>query len=99
MTMSSILRDYTEFIDAVLLFRYMRDTDKAPEAWLARRLSSLAVDGQENPDYYTTEVLEWLSFISKFAELIDDRKADLLEEIEADLRKVIRPASEDQVAA
>lgn len=96
MTTCNLLRDYTEFIDAVLLFRAVRDMDTPcspgppPELWLDKRLDDLATSSRTNPDYYTPEVVEWLTLASKMADLIDDRKQWLLEEIEEDLKKAQR---------
>lgn len=91
---SEIMRDYAEFVDAILLFRCVRDMDlpdsPAPGTWLQDHLDSVA--NQENGDYWTPEVKEYLCLAYKIADLIDDRKQWLIDEIEADLRKVQRPA-------
>lgn len=93
--MSETSRDYIEFLDAILLFRTARDMDCScspgppPELWLDLHMESLATDCREDPDYYTDEVVQWLSLAAKMAELIDDRKAWLLKEIEDDLDKII----------
>ena len=95
--MNELMRDYTEFLGTILLFRTVRDMDPScspglpKELWLDRRLESLADDHREDPDYWTDEVVQYISLASKMAELIDDRKAWLLEEVENDLSKIELP--------
>lgn len=101
--MDKMLRDYTEFLGAVFLFRAARDMDTSccpgppPELWLDMRLENLESDKDMDP-----ETKEWILIASKMAELIDDRKAWLLEEVEADLDKAtanLTAAEEMQAAA
>lgn len=75
-------KDYRNFLDSVLLFRTVRDTDISPEIWVDRWLDSL-----ENSKDHSPEVRQHMILATKVAELIDDRKAWLLEEIDADLKE------------
>lgn len=74
--------DYREFIGNVLLFRAVRDTDIQPEIWVDRWLDNL-----EHSKDHPAEVRNHLMLAVKMAELIDDRKAWLLQEIEEDLQQ------------
>lgn len=74
-------KGYQEFLDGVLLFRGLRDMDTFPETWTERWLSGIVVS--DSPP----EVKDFLKLATKVAELIDDRKAWLLEEIDADLKE------------
>lgn len=73
------MQGYIEFLDALILFRATRDMDQFPETWAERRLSFIKVDGWSEDDR------QYLSLLTKVAELIDDRKADLLKEVEEDI--------------
>ena len=75
--------DYTEFLDGVLLFRTVRDTDPDPEAWMERWLAH--VDSNNN-DRSTVQVLR---LMTKVTEMIDPRKDWLLDEIGNDLQEVL----------
>jgi len=74
-------RDYLEFISGVLLFRTRRDLDDFPETWLEREVPSIKVSD------FTDEEKQELLMLAKFADLIDNTKQWLLEEIEEDLRE------------
>ena len=80
------MTDYIEFLNDVTLFRAVRDMDDnccpgpPAELWLDIRLENIASDKT-----YDDETRRYLILASKFAELIDDRKAWLLEEVENDL--------------
>lgn len=83
--------DYREFLGDVLLFRAVRETEKVPEEWAARWLANI----QKN------ESLSWderrrLMLATKIAEMFDDYKDYLMEEIESDLRRASLP-NEDSI--
>lgn len=98
--MDNSFRDYVEFIDAVLLFRTSRDTIHScspgyePELWFEKRMDGLAASQREDPDYYDSETVQWLSLATKIAELIDDRKAWLLDEIDNDIYQIHFPGGQ-----
>jgi len=71
---------YREFLDGVLLFRGLRDMDDFPETWTERWLSRIVIS--DDP----VETKSFLLLATKVAELIDDRKAWLLQEVDDDLR-------------
>jgi len=78
-------RDYVEFVSGVTMFRTLRDLDQFPETWLERKVTSIKVGN------WTGDEQQELLLIAKFAELADDRKTWLLEEIEEDLYKIWHP--------
>lgn len=85
--------DYRDFLGDVLLFRAVRDSERHPEEWASRWLADI----QKN------ESLSWderrrLMLATKIAELFDDYKGYLLEEIESEVARVSRP-DEDCVAS
>jgi hypothetical protein len=74
---------YIDFLDGVLLFRGLRDSDTFPETWTERWLSTIVISNEP------PEAKHFLRLMTKLAELIDDRKAWLLEEINNDLHKIL----------
>jgi len=74
--------DYLNFVDSILMFRGVRDTDDAPEIWMDRWLDHIECDKSNSAD-----VKRHLVLATKLAELIDDRKQWLLDEVDGDLRK------------
>jgi len=74
-------KGYQEFLDGVLLFRGLRDMDDFPETWAERWLSRIVIS--DDPQ----GMKDFLSLATKMAELIDDRKAWLLEEVDSDLKE------------
>lgn len=89
------MEDYTGFLEGVILFRIARDTMDCScspghpgELWLDIELENIEAD-----TVWTDEEKRELILTAKLAELIDDRKAWLLEEIKADLRIPERAAA------
>ena len=83
--------DYRDFLGDVLLFRAVRDSESRPEEWASRWLLNI----QKN------ESLSWderrrLMLATKIADLFDDYKGYLLEEIESDVRRASLP-NEDSI--
>lgn len=76
--------DYKEFLGDVLLFRVVRDTDSAPQIWVDRWLDQIG-----NDKNLSGEERDRLLIATKVAELIDDRKQWLQDEMESDLRKMM----------
>ena len=74
--------DYLSFIDSILLFRGVRDSDDAPEIWMDRWLDNIERNKDNSP-----EVRRHLVLAAKMAELIDGRKQWLLDEVDEELRK------------
>lgn len=83
--------DYREFLGDVLLFRAVRDMDDNPGEWVDRFLSIL-----RNNDDTSWDERRRLMLAAKFADLIDDYKDYLLEEIESDLTRASLP-NEDSI--
>lgn len=75
-------RDYLEFIDGILLFRHMRDTGDFKEPWAEHWIGRIMAG--DSPD----EEKSYLRLMARLAELIDDRKPELLKEIDEDLHVV-----------
>lgn len=76
--------DYKEFLGDVLLFRVVRDTDSAPGIWVDRWLDQIG-----NDKSLSGEERDRLLIATKVAELFDDRKQWLQDEMESDLRKMM----------
>src|SRR6185312_5689447 len=83
--------DHLEFLGNILLFRTARDMNSScspgpdPELWLDISLESIS-DGD-----WTEQEKQVLSLTAKMADLIDGRKAWLLEEIGKDLYAIEHP--------
>jgi hypothetical protein len=73
------MEDFLSSVHGILFTRSIRDMDRFPETWLEREVASVKVS-----DFSDREKAELLA-AAKMAELIDDRKAWLLEEVKQDL--------------
>jgi hypothetical protein len=80
------MKNYADFLGGVLLFRVIRDMNCScspgppRELWLDMELESI----RDAPDWTDEERYE-LILTAKLADLIDDRKSWLFEEIREDL--------------
>lgn len=74
--------DYRDFLGDVLLFRAARDMDGNPGEWADRFLSIIRKNNSWSQDEYHR-----LALAVKVAEMFDDYKDYLLEEIESDLTR------------
>lgn len=85
--------DYNEsfqwFLDGILTYRSERDADSSPETWLSRRLSAL-FDTDNDGDWKA-----YLSLSMKLADLLDDRKRWLLNDIREDFTEIL--SNEDSI--
>ncbi len=83
--------DHLDFLGNILLFRTARDMNSScspgpdPELWLDISLESISTGD------WTDQEKQELSLTSKMADLIDDRKAWLLEEVSKDLYAIEHP--------
>jgi hypothetical protein len=86
------MENYKDFLEGVLLSRTVRDADCScspghpVELWLDIELETIEDDKE-----WTSEEKQELALTAKFAELLDDRKKWLLEEITRDLYLIDHP--------
>lgn len=74
-------RDYLDFLDDVLIFRaYRAFGDPQPEIWMDKALDRMN-PGRDDEKH--------LPFAAKMAELIDDRKQWLLDELSEEVSKAL----------
>lgn len=76
--------DYLDFLSSIIFHRRIRDIDKDKWIWMDLALDFLV----NHAEGFTAEEIQRMSLAIKMAELIDDRKAWLLDEVDQEVRAI-----------